>query len=57
MVDTMIYMVQAIERNTLRPRENGSYIAVCCSSVGLTLLILTFVWPFISQGHGKYNVT
>jgi hypothetical protein len=56
-VDTMIYMVPAIERNTLRPRENESYIAVCCSSVGLTLLILTFVWPFISQGHGKYNVT
>jgi hypothetical protein len=25
------------ERNTLRPRENGNCIAVCCSSVGLAL--------------------
>jgi hypothetical protein len=25
------------ERNTIRPRENESCIAVCCSSVGLAL--------------------
>jgi hypothetical protein len=45
------------ERNALRPRENGSCIAVCCSSVGFALVILTFAWPLIAQGHGKYNVT
>jgi hypothetical protein len=46
-----------LERNTLYPRENESYIAVFCSSVGFTLVILTFVWPLIAQGHSKYNVT
>jgi hypothetical protein len=45
------------ERNTLRLRENGSYIAVCCSSVGIALVILTFAWPLLAQGHDKYNVT
>jgi hypothetical protein len=45
------------ERNTLRLRENGSCIAVCCSSVDLAPVILMFVWPFIAQDHGKYNVT
>jgi hypothetical protein len=23
----------------------------------MDLLILVLVWPFIAQGHGKYNVT
>jgi hypothetical protein len=43
------------ERNTLRPRENGSCIIVCCSSVGLALgypefglRILTSVVAFYS---------
>jgi hypothetical protein len=30
---------------------------VFCSSVAFALVILTFVWPFIAQGHGKYNAT
>jgi hypothetical protein len=45
------------ERNTLYPRENERCITVCCSSIGLALLILTFAWHFIAQGHDKYNVT
>jgi hypothetical protein len=28
-----------------------------CSSVAFALVILMFVWPFIAQGHGKYNAT
>jgi hypothetical protein len=45
------------ERNTLRPRENESYITVCCSSVGLalgcpglSLSILTSTTTFYSSG-------
>jgi hypothetical protein len=30
---------------------------VCCSSIGLALMILMFVWHFITQDHGEYNVT
>jgi hypothetical protein len=45
------------EHNTLCPRENESCIAVCFSNVGFALMILTFVWSFIAQGHDKYNVT
>jgi hypothetical protein len=26
-----------LEHNTIRPRENESYIVMCCSSVGLAL--------------------
>jgi hypothetical protein len=45
------------ECNTPRPQKNESCIAVCCSNVGFTLVILTFVWPSITQDHDKYNVT
>jgi hypothetical protein len=31
-------------------------IVVCCLSVGLALVILTFAWTFIAQDHVKYNV-
>jgi hypothetical protein len=37
--------------------RDGCCIAVCCSSIGLTFFILMFAWPFIAEGHGKYNVT
>jgi hypothetical protein len=45
------------ERNTLRLRENESCIVVFCSSVGFALMILTFAWPLLAQGHDKHNVT
>jgi hypothetical protein len=45
------------EHNTLCPLENESCITVCFSNVGFALMILTFVWSFIAQGHDKYNVT
>jgi hypothetical protein len=36
------------ERNTRRPRENKSYIAVCCSSIGLALGVLGLVPPIMA---------
>jgi hypothetical protein len=46
-------VVRSPERNILSLNENRSCIIVCCLSVGLALLILIFVWPFIAQDHTK----
>jgi hypothetical protein len=43
------------ERNTLRPRENGSFIAVCCSSVGLALGCLGFSLSILTSVAAFYG--
>jgi hypothetical protein len=43
------------ERNTLRPRENESCIAVCCSSVGLALGCPEFGLPILTSVAALYS--
>jgi hypothetical protein len=43
------------ERNTLRPRENESCIAVCCSSIGLALVVFGSVPPILTSAVAFYS--
>jgi hypothetical protein len=43
------------ECNTLRPRKNGSCIALCCSSIGLTLGVLGSVPPIMVSVVAFYS--
>jgi hypothetical protein len=43
------------ERNILCPRENGGYIALCCSSVSLALGVLGSVPPILTSVVAFYS--
>jgi hypothetical protein len=43
------------ERNTLRPQENESCIAVCCSSIGLALGCLGFSLSILTSTIAFYS--